>query len=360
MVAAHLAGQTMKRFHRRQTITAALTFVIAIGAGHFMQNGIAGASRVGVTTSTEARQALPVTYIETSTLLSAMQGFEPIPNDRPTLGAYPVPSAPAPALLPAALPEITALRPQLPEDVMRKPRSEAEYDLDAMGLQCRPQLKATSEPGALVRLELIAPCDREAAVTVEHSGLSFAAATDRMGVLRLLVPVLANPADFAISMNGRDDLAALVPIQNLRGHERVALQTTAAAHLTMHALEFGARPGATGHVSAAAPHSVERGMMGFGGYLTRLGDPSLPDAPIAEIYSFPSGQFGRSGVVRLHIEARVTDETCGQPIDAQALQTRGAAGLRQIEVTVAMPGCEAVGDTLVLKNVLQDLKIAQN
>lgn len=350
----------MKTLTKRQTITAAVTFVVAIGAGHFMQYGIAGATKGGTTEPRKAHQALPVAYIETSTLLSALHPHEPIPNERNAPGSYFVPRAPSVSLIPAALPSLPDTRPRLPEDVMRKPLSEAEYGLDAMGMQCQPRFSAKAEPGALVRLDLTAPCDREARVDIDHAGLEFAAMTDRTGAVSMVIPALANPAEFSVTVPGYDAFTAMVPVQNMRGHERVALQTTADAQLSIHALEFGARPGSAGHVSAASPHSVERGAMAFGGYLAKLGDLETPGAPVAEIYSFPSGQFGRSGVVRLQIEARVTAETCGQDLNAHALQTRNTGGLRQIDVTVAMPGCEAVGDILVLKNVLQDLKIAQN
>ena len=273
----------MKRFEKRQIITAAVTFVAAIGAGHFMQYGIAGATRSAPPEVAAVHHAMPVTYIETSTLMSAMQQFEPIPSEHNAPGSYMVPRAPEAALLPAALPDLSGTRPHLPEDVMRKPLSEAEYDLDAMGMQCRPRLTAHAEPGALVRLELSAPCDREARVDVEHSGLRFAVKTDRTGAISLVVPVLANPAAFAVSVPGYAPVEAMVPVQNMRGHERVALQTTADAQLSIHALEFGARPGSAGHVSAASPHSEESGAKAYGGYQAQICDHNTHSAPEAEI-----------------------------------------------------------------------------
>lgn len=350
----------MKRFQKRQAITAAITFVIAIGAGHFMQSGIAGANRVTTPDPRPLEQAMPLSYIETSTLTSAMQAYEPMPSERHAPGSFLVPQAPSVALVPAALPDISRQRPQLPDDVMRKPRSAQDYGLDAMGMDCRPRLSATARPGAVVHLELSAPCDREARIDVSHAGLAFATATDRTGALTLEVPVLANPAEFDINLAGHEPIRAVVPVQNMRGHERVALQTTADHQLSIHALEFGASPGSVGHVSAATSGGIAPGTPGFGGYLVQLGDLGVPGAPRAEIYSFPTGQFGRTGVVRLQIEAQVTEATCGRDLNANAFQTRKVGPLRQIDVSVAMPGCEALGDILVLKNVLQDLKVALN
>ncbi|MEL6642831.1 MAG: hypothetical protein AAFQ79_02765 [Pseudomonadota bacterium] len=350
----------MKRFQKRQAITAAITFVIAIGAGHFMQSGIAGANRVATPDPRPLDQPLPLSYIETSTLSSALQSADPTPSERQAPGSFFAPRAPNVALVPATLPDLSGARPLLPDDTMRKPRSAQEYGLDRMGMDCRPRLSATAKPGAVAHLELTAPCDREARVDISHAGLAFAMTTDRTGALSIDVPVLANPAEFQVSLAGHDAIHAVVPVQNMRGHERVALQTSADQQLSIHALEFGASPGSVGHVSAASSSGIAPGTPGFGGYLVQLGDLDVPGAPRAEIYSFPTGQFGRTGVVRLQIEAHVTDATCGNHVTANAFQTRRSGPLRHIDVSVAMPGCEAVGDILVLKNVLQDLRVALN
>jgi hypothetical protein len=64
------------------------------------------------------------------------------------------------------------------------------------------------------------------------------------------------------------------------------------------------------------------------------------------------------GDIQLEIEAEVTDATCGREISAQSLQVTEAGAPRVQELQLTMPDCDAIGDFLVLKNVLEDLKVA--
>jgi hypothetical protein len=55
----------------------------------------------------------------------------------------------------------------------------------------------------------------------------------------------------------------------------------------------------------------------------------------------------------------VSEANCGRELEAQTIAT-GDAGLKVQDIVLAMPDCEAVGEFLVLKNLFNDLKIAQN
>ena len=80
---------------------------------------------------------------------------------------------------------------------------------------------------------------------------------------------------------------------------------------------------------------------------------------MAEVYTFPTGVAQQSGNVELTVEAEVTQANCGRDITAQSLEVTGSAPLRVRDLELAMPVCDAVGDFLVLKNMVNDLKIAQ-
>jgi hypothetical protein len=123
---------------------------------------------------------------------------------------------------------------------------------------------------------------------------------------------------------------------------------------------LGADYGESGHVWAEAPQSVAKALQARGGYITELGNIDHPAARHAEIYSFPTGQIHKSGVVRLSVEAEVTANTCDKEIMAQALQSGVDGGVSIVDLTLSMPACDAIGDFLVLNNLLRDLKIAQN
>ena len=97
---------------------------------------------------------------------------------------------------------------------------------------------------------------------------------------------------------------------------------------------------------------------GESGFLTPLGDATTPDALRAEIYTFPSGSATRSGDVVLSVEAEITSGNCDQQVEAQTLEIRKDDQLRTRNLTLHMPGCDATGDFLVLKNLVEDLTIA--
>jgi hypothetical protein len=56
----------------------------------------------------------------------------------------------------------------------------------------------------------------------------------------------------------------------------------------------------------------------------------------------------------------VTKINCGRDIQAQSLEMRDAGQLKSQNLSLSVPGCDAVGDFLVLNNLLEDLKVARN
>ena len=97
-----------------------------------------------------------------------------------------------------------------------------------------------------------------------------------------------------------------------------------------------------------------------GGFITQLGASSLEGGRIAEVYTFPADPRRRDGVVRLSIETEVTAYNCGKDIAGETIQRQADGKMNSVTVTLAVPDCDAIGEFLVLKNLLQDLKIASN
>ena len=64
--------------------------------------------------------------------------------------------------------------------------------------------------------------------------------------------------------------------------------------------------------------------------------------------------------IRPRIEAEVTEANCGQDTLARTLESDVEGAVAVIELTFTVPGCDAVGDYLVLQNLLQDLRVATN
>ncbi|RKF13449.1 hypothetical protein D6850_14200 [Roseovarius spongiae] len=229
----------------------------------------------------------------------------------------------------------------------------------APAFNCDYTLDATPAAGAMVDLNLAAPCAPNERFTLHHNGLMISAVTDADGQWSAQAPALARTAVYIVAFPNGDGAVANVSVPSLDQYDRVAVQWRGDSGIHIHALEYGADYGEAGHVWADAPHGVEQAVAGDSGFLTPLGDPNLPDALRAEVYTFPSTIAGEDGDVRLVVEASVTRDNCGRDVEAQSIEVSAAGAPRVQDLTLAVPECNAVGDFLVLKNLLNDLKIAR-
>ena len=226
------------------------------------------------------------------------------------------------------------------------------------GADCQVDLSAAPQAGAVVDLLLSAPCLAGERFTIHHSGLMFSALMGPEGRWRGQVPALESSAVFVADFSGRSGAIARAEVGTLRFFDRVVVQWEGEMGLQLHAREYGANYFEPGHVWADTPGRSTDAAGNGTGFLVRLGDTSLPQARVAEVYSFPVGMAEREGTVLLSIEAEVLAETCGKDIEAQTLELRGGGRLRAQELQIALPGCGSVGEYLVLQNMLEDMTIA--
>lgn len=220
---------------------------------------------------------------------------------------------------------------------------------------CRPDLKVEPAPAATLRIELSAPCHGLARVHVTQGDVTASMATDKAGKLSLRIPAFTSEPSVEVALAGQK-LTATTEVPDANTFEHVALQWSGEQVLRINAYEFGAQKSQFGHVWAGAPKSPARASRGSGGFLTRLGDGR---GNSAEIYSFPAAQSSHRGVVRLVAEATVTRENCGQQIEATALQSSPFPTLRPTTVSMTLPGCDAIGETVRLQNLFQDMRLAE-
>lgn len=220
---------------------------------------------------------------------------------------------------------------------------------------CAMTATASAADRASVRIEADAPCLPETVVTVHHSGLSFTILSDAQGHAQVTVPALSEHAVFVLSTAEGPGAVARLDVPDLADWHRVAVQWTGPAAFQIHAREFGARYGTPGHVWDGAPENS-----GTGGFLTRLGDDTGADARRVEVYSVPRRTEARDGTVTLTVETEVTLDVCGSDVSAQVVQRPAGTAARSRDLKLRMPTCSAIGDFLVLNNLLDDLKIGTN
>ena len=272
-----------------------------------------------------------------------------------------VPSTPDPAAeLARAEPGLMPREPRATDVKLVRPpilpdrvAMTAMPDDDPVG--CAPKLNVSPAPAATLNIELLAPCHAQARAHITQADITASFATGGDGRLFVRMPALSDSPLINVSIAGFA-LSVNVDVPEAMSFDHIALQWSGTQTLSINAYEFGAQKSQFGHVWAGSPKSPARASRGSGGFLTRLGD-GLGDS--AEIYSFPARQTTSNGVIRLVAEAEVTRENCGRRITAIALQSSPIDTLRPTEVSLTMPACTEVGQTVRLQNLFEDMRLAR-
>lgn len=263
------------------------------------------------------------------------------------------------------LPEEAPQAPALPQPERLAQATEAtttmtDQPLSPFGLPCGLSVSTMASEGAMVALDIMDPCQPHSRVIIEHSGLNLTDRTDVMGLLTMDVPVFESPAFFTVRMPDGASDSSLAMVPDLDSYYRVGLQWNENRSLELHAMEFGATYGDPGHIWLDHAGSVDRAVAGEGGFVVQVGDADVENPMLAQIYSFPRDTLDGNGNVRLSIEAPVTEANCGQDTLARTLELEEDGRVAVIELTFTLPDCDAVGDYLVLQNLLHDLRVASN
>ncbi|WP_096786951.1 hypothetical protein [Rhodobacter sp. CZR27] len=301
----------------RKLATAAVSVTLALAAGQYMETS---ASRPP---SDEIRP-------------THVQPVSAGPDDRLTLSlATPLhrslPVDPALVILPE---EQTAPHPM---------RAEVQ------GSSCRMALTLRAEPAAILALDLAASCRPDERVVLRHAGLAVTGRTSASGHLQMRLPALSADGRISVLFADGGVIEAAQPVADLAGLRRIGVQWLGDDAFQMHAFEAGARHGEPGHVSAVDPKRASA----RGGFLSLLGEAGVSLPMQAEIYTHP----GDGTPASVEIEAAVTPQTCGRTLIGEVLDS-AAGRVETRELTLEMPGCDAVGDYIVLKNLSPDLNMA--
>ena len=198
-------------------------------------------------------------------------------------------------------------------------------------------------PPALLLLTVSAPCRADERVRVTHGALGFAGVLDAKGRFHATIPALADPAEMSVSVGDDAPVTASHPVPDLTGVTRLAISTRGMAGLHLTA---DLPVGATGdqparHIDAQAPGLPN---LAQGGFLTRLGDPSLPGAQLAEVLTL-------SAPAALSLVAEVTPDTCDRDLLATLAFTTPDRPAATGAISLSLPACDAVGERLVVADV---------
>lgn len=217
---------------------------------------------------------------------------------------------------------------------------------------CSVDMVLVPQPGAMLDIGLLAPCHADQRVVIRHSGLVVTGLTSAAGSMVATIPALASPAEVKITLLGGAEVSETATVPDLARFSRIGVQWMANDAFQVHAYENGAGFGDSGHVSAANPRRPSE----RGGFVSVLGDDRADRPLLAEVYTFPADVKATDPSVVLSVEAAVTEGTCGREILGETIElVGGKLGFR--DLTIDMPGCDAIGEFMVLD---QPLQVASN
>jgi len=222
--------------------------------------------------------------------------------------------------------------------------------------ECEVGFTAMAAPGAMVDLTLEAPCYREQMVDIFHAGLRFTEKLDENGLMQVTLPAMEENAFFNAFFTDGQTESTDVLMLTVKDYQRTALFWKAGAGFSLYALEDGSVYGGEGHVSPQTPFEPLRATAGEGGFLTLLGQGKAGYQ--VAIYSYPEMLLDTHSAPEISVEAEVQAENCGREISATLTRSTDTGALEIAPLFLTVPGCETIGEYLVLKNLPQKQTIA--
>lgn len=253
----------------------------------------------------------------------------------------------------SSTPDETGLTPPRPATVTL-PQSPDAHNMPAplppqpQSADCAPRMQLRAAAGAEVVVQVSAPCDAGAEVVLNHAGLAVSERIGSAGQLVLQMPALDSAGRFTLRLPDGRAASAALPIPDLAGVRRFAVQWTGKAGFILHGLENGATFGGAGDMSPG-----QTGSAGAGGWISLLGDASVEAPRMAQIYTYPADP----ATAEVVLEAPVSAASCGRVMQGQTIVSAAGTAV-PTELALTMPDCSAVGDFLVLKNLDQNVTLA--
>lgn len=312
---------------KRQISIAGASVLLAMGIVFVMQNSTASAAK---TTAEIEPAPLNLTAQELDTQPQIM-----LPDHAGSdYGSVPSFSAPQ--------------RPHLPS--LKRPVDRRAGALTVP--DCEVAMTGDVQDGGIVDLTIDAPCLAYARATLHHQGMMISLLTDGDGQIQVSVPALSADATFIVAFGSDNGALASFDIPEVSTLQRAVLQWQGDDSFEIHAYENGADFGEEGHVwaqTAPVSRNPDRG------FVMALGDVQAENALLAQVYTYPRAN---DVPVALEAAAEITSINCGREVSAQSLRIAPKMDVAAIDLVMTMPGCDTVGDFLILQNMFRDLKLA--
>ncbi len=331
----------------RRAIMVTGTFFLAAATGHVMQNGDAISARLRGAALVAAPEGLVLTSL-TSASTETGASAAVAPGAAAALAkavSRSVPDFPEfPAIRPATLGSDMRFAARVNDTLSdyQRPETLADREFDAYGLVCaEPAVTLTHRQPAMLELALTAPCHAAETLRISHAGMSFAVMTDDKGSYRGTIPALAAKGEVTLRLARGADLTAARLVPDLGAVRRFAIAARGPSGLHLNAYLNGAVAGDDGHIR---PDNPGLPAPGSGGFLTGLGDAGLPQPMLAEVFTSPAN----TPAARIEVVAAVGGGNCGRDVLGTTFTADGTVVPQTGAISFAMPGCDALGDLLVM------------
>jgi hypothetical protein len=317
---------------KRRAARGIAVLAVALGAGYFVQN---------MGQEEAPRKAASAELVQKPTKIE------------PVAAGPEAPLAAAASLTPLTPPE-PKVAPTAPVQPLAETPPAPAAEAAPVKLACDISLELIEEQNAIIGITLLAPCQPNQRVVLKHAGLVVTAKTTATGAVFTALPALETDAMVEAIFADGAKASGQIAMPELAALRRFGVQWQADDAFQIQAFEGVSVYGGPGHVSAATPQRPAAGMTATAGFLTLVGDSSTENPLLAEVYTFPIDPEMKSEIV---VEAAVTEKTCGRELLGETLTSTGGSAY-VTDLTLAMPDCDAIGDYLVLKNLVPDLNMA--
>lgn len=211
---------------------------------------------------------------------------------------------------------------------------------------CDPVVETQALATAVIELDILAPCDPGRSVEVSHDGLRVSAILDDVGRAVITMPALRAAPNYLIDVAGREPVLGTGDTLDFPAYSRTVLLAAPDTGFELHAYEGAAKFGDAGHVQPGQPYDPVRALVGAGGFLAKVGTPSLMGSRVAQVYTAPEGTDAD-----LSLEAEVTEANCGRHISALTIRPKADGPPKVTPWNLSMPDCDSLGEIILLGTI---------
>lgn len=337
----------------RRTIMVAGTFFLAAATGHMMQSGLLAGSRL-----VYGGQDGVVGELTQASLTSADGSGDVTPDvaagdlagERLSVPVFP--ELPKLEPIPLVSGDRFASRTDGIQSDADWPRTAATPEYDNFGQPCtEPGMVLALSAPAMIDVSVTSSCHANERIVISHAGLGFAGMTDEKGRYHTVVPAMSAKGAVSAQIGPDLMLADERMVPDIASVRRFALVQRGQGGLHLNAFIGDS---AIGNTTDLQPENSGAGQSDGGGFMIILGDGAMDRPMTTEVISVPSNQL----VPRLQVVVDVTDKTCGRDLLGSILRMSPTTTPITDGLSLAVPGCDAVGERVVLDMERADAAVA--